>query len=223
MPETLFVILRSGEVDTIDDVTALALDSTPVIYPGDTYENAWVEQEVVAGTYASFIATNQKGDPTITGQAQRDESWKCSVWKFTRGTDLPVLKISWSEVEAICNLRPDVPDETAEVYLPLRSGHVAVYSGLGDATNAINPASNLTIYPGDYWRKAYVEQVTQDNVTYAVTYLLTKQKGDAPSGLALRDYKILASHYQITRDGFLTLWAPWSDVRGGPVTEFPNS
>lgn len=226
MPEDLFVIFRSGEIMTVGGVTALALDSGNIVYPGDNYENAYVEQSTVFGPNLSgtedFLATNVKGDPTSAGQAKRNESWTCSMWKFTRGSN-PIIYHPWFEVEAICDLRPDVASASASFYLPLQSGHVAVYSGLAASTTAINPVSNLQVYPGDYWRKEFVEQIGLSGSAYNTDFLATMQRGDAALGTALRPELFQASHYEITRTGLLTLWAPWISVRGGPVTAYPNT
>lgn len=215
MAETLYIITTGGDILTVSEVTALAIDNTFTIKPGDYYRNEWIEQEI---TIALNTLTKQKGDQ-VTAAALKDESWLCSFWKFTRGASLPIFYHKWADTVAICNLQPNAEDATASFYLPLVSGGIAVYSGVTASTTAITINSNLTVYPGDYYRNAYVDQ-TEDGATSIIE---TEQYGDARDGDALNSESWGCSHYEIARAGLLTLYTPWVHVRGGPTTSFPQA
>lgn len=215
MAETLYVVLKSGEVLTVDQVTALELDNSKTISPGDSFRNEWIEQ---VATVSDNILTSQKGDQ-VTPAGLRNESWLCSFWKFTRGVNLPIMYHKWADVDGICNLLPDAVSAGAQYYVPLVSGRILVYSGLGTttATTGITINTAMTIYPGDFFRNVYVEQ-TEDG---SPDQVVTNQYGDARDGDALNPETWTASHYEFTRPGLLTLYAPWSSVRGGPSVAFP--
>jgi hypothetical protein len=215
MAETLYVVLKSGEVLTVDEVTALELDSSKTISPGDFYRNEWIEQEVTIG---DLLLTKQKGDQ-VTPSGLRNESWLCSFWKLTRGANLPILYFKWADVDGICNLLPDAENAAAQYYVPLVSGRILVYSGVGTtgATTGITINTAMTVYPGDYFRNVYVEQTAEGSPDQVVT----EQYGDARDGDALNPETWTASHYEFTRPTLLTLYAPWSSVRGGPSVAYP--
>lgn len=215
MAETLYIITTGGDILTVSEVTALAIDNTFTIFPGDYYRNEWVDQTV---TVSDTLLTSQYGDQ-VTPSALRPESWICSFWKFTRGASLPIMYHKWSDTFAICNLPPNAEDATASFYLPLVNGGIAVYSGVTASTTAITINNDLTIYPGDYYRNTYVDQTEEGSSDIVATH----QKGDARDGDALNSESWTASHYQIARAGLLSLHTPWAHVRGGPTTAFPQA
>lgn len=220
--ETLYAILKNGTISPITDVTALAIDNTLTIKPGDDYRDEWVEQTVVAGTNNDVVITQVLGDQ-VTPTAPHEESWLCSFWKFTRGASLPIIRLKWTDVEAICDQYPGrqyTGTNTGVVYLTLRSGKVAVITGVAASTTAIAPNTSLTVYPGDYYRNTFMDMGTDEgNFTL---FALAVQRGDAANGDALRAENWGASHYEFTRTGLLTIQIPWSNVVGGPATSYPN-
>jgi hypothetical protein len=223
MPETLYAILKSGDVKPISGVTALAIDNTLTIKPGDFYRNEWIVQE---DDGSPLLVTKQKGDQTGSPQALRDESWVCSHWKFTRGVSLPIIYLPWTEVEAICSAWPDQPVSggTRVHYVTLRSGLVAPITYVDDDPAAITPNSNLTINPGDYYRNEYIEQSNISANPISWDLLGTNMFGDARDGDALNSESWGCSHYAFARDNagaLLTLYIPWIHV-AGISPEYPN-
>lgn len=222
MAETLYAILKNGTISPITDVTALAIDNTLTIKPGDDYRDEWVEQTVVAGTNNDVVITQVLGDQ-VTPTAPHAESWLCSFWKFTRGASLPIIRLKWADVEAICDQYPNQVYSgatTGVVYLSLRSGNLAVITGVAASTTAATVNTSLTVYPGDYYRNTFMDMGTDEgNFTL---FALAVQRGDAANGDALRAESWDASHYEFTRTPSLTLYIPWSNVVGGVSTNYPN-
>lgn len=212
MAETLYIITTGGDILTIDEVTALAIDNTLTIEPGDYYRNEWTEQDEMSSPDQAITKT--KGD-AVTGAALKTESWLCSFWKFTRGASLPIFYVKWADVIAICNLMPNTEDDTAQIYVPLINGGIAVYSGITASTTSITINSSLTVYPGDYYRDEWTDEDA------GISVALVNQYGDAVTNVALHAESWGCSHYALARSGLITLYIPWSNVRGGPTTEFP--
>jgi hypothetical protein len=224
MPETLYIILRNGNYVPVTGVTALALDSTLTIKPGDFYRDEYVQQTLYAGTHNDLVITDQKGDAVgATPAALRTESWLCSYWKLTRGSSLPILRFRWVDVEAICDQQPNrVTTQTNALYVPLRSGNVAVISGVAASTTAVAQNTSMTIYPGDYYRNDYTEQTGSSGAGSFEDLLVTNQLGDTKDGDPLNSETWDASHMEFTRTGLLTLYIPERNVLGGPCTSYPN-
>jgi hypothetical protein len=228
MPETLYAILTNGNILPITDVTALAIDSTLTIKPGDFYRNDYVEQTIEQSDTPEYhVVTNQEGDTKLAA-ALETESWLCSFWKFTRGASLPILYLAWRDVEAICDQYPNrvySGVNTGVLYLPLRSGNIAVITGVAASTTAVTINSSLAIFPGDYYRNNYIEQELGEHNDGGVTItdlVVTSQFGDSKDGDPLNPETWDASHYAFTRTGLITLYTPWSRVVGGPSTNYPN-
>jgi hypothetical protein len=221
MAETLYVILKSGNIVPVTDVTALAIDSSKTIKPGDYYRNTYVTQ-AVGGTDNPIVVTVAGGD-NVTPAALRTESWLCSFWKFTRGASLPIVYHRWSDVEAICDQYPNrvySGVNTGVLYLPLKSGNIAVITGVDPSTTAVAINTSLTVYPGDYYRNRYLQQAAGNVANTDV--VITSEAGDAVDGDALNPETWDGSHYEFTRTAKITLYTPWSHVDGGPATSFLN-
>src|SRR5688500_15062167 len=109
MPETLYIILRNGNIVPVTGVTALALDNTLTIKPGDFYRDEYTLPTDVNSASVQRdgkVFTKQLGDQ-VSETALKTESWTCSYWKFTRGASLPILRYRWVDVEAICSDYPN--------------------------------------------------------------------------------------------------------------------
>lgn len=221
MAETFYVILKTGDILKVTGVTALAIDNTLTIKPGDFYRNKWFQQTVGIGLVTTdFSLLEEKGDATGAPAGLRDVSYLCSYWKFTRGASLPIMRHRWLDVEAICNEIPNRACDSDALYIPLRSGNVAVISGMKAATAALKLDDNLLVYPGDFYRNEYVVQTQASSGTNDV--LLTNQFGDARDGDALNSESWNCSHLSFDRDALIKLYIPEANVVGGPSEILPN-
>jgi hypothetical protein len=222
MPETLYVITRMGFWLPVTDVTALAFEDIAV-NPGDYWRNDYLTQSDVIGAFGTgpLLGTEMEGD-TRDGDPLRDVEYTQTFWKFTRGASLPIVRHKWSDVMAICSDEPNrqLASTTNVLYLPLRNGVIAVYSGVSTATTDVVMPSDTVVFPGDFYRNIWFTQ--SDGSTATGPLLITTMGGDILAGSpALNSESWTASHIRINRST-INLYAPLENVVSGPATRYPN-
>jgi hypothetical protein len=221
MPETLYVIARTGHWLPVTDVTALAFEDI-VVQPGDYWRNNWIEQSDGVGAFGSgpLLVTNVDGD-IIASNALRTVEYTQTFWKFTRGASLPIIRHAWSDVMAICSDEPNrqLASTTNVAYATLRNGVVAVYSGISTGTTDIVDPSNTTVYPGDYYRDIYLVQ--EDGSTGVAPLLTTRTDGDNIGAQPLNSESWGCSHIRINRST-INLYIPRANIISGLSTRYPN-